>query len=139
MEDDKIIKITEGLDQLDLILESIVEIQRAKEKEDRGHTLLVLDDCLGLIKTIGNSYFASLCSRYRHYKLSIVVTTQNFRSVPVTCRYNATAYIIFKTNNRKELKKMEEELDGNFPFLEVYSKATDARYDFLYLNQEKRF
>ena len=136
MEDDKIIKITEGLDQLDLILESIVEIQRAKEKEDRGHTLLILDDCLGLIKTIGNSYFASLCSRYRHYKLSIVVTTQNFRSVPVTCRYNATAYIIFKTNNRKELKKMTEELDGNFPFLEIYNKATDARYDFLYLNQE---
>ena len=35
MEDDKIIKITEGLDQLDLILESIVEIQRAKEKDTR--------------------------------------------------------------------------------------------------------
>ena len=137
MKDDNIIKITENLREIDLILESIVEIQKAKANEEREHTLIILDDCLGLIKNHGQSYFATLCSKYRHFKLSIIITTQNFRAIPITCRYNATCYIIFKTNNRKELAKMEEELEGNFPFLETYAEATEERYNFLYLNLEK--
>ena len=137
MKDEEVVKITENLDQIDLILESIVEIQRAKDDKERGHTLIVLDDCLGLIKTSGHSYFSTLCSKYRHWKISIIVTTQNFRAIPVTARYNASNYIIFKTNNRKELDKMEEELDGNFPFLEVYDAATENRYNFLHLDMEE--
>jgi len=137
MKDDKIVKLTENLKEIDLILEAIVELQKAKDGDERGHTLIILDDCLGLIKNQGQSYFATLCSKYRHFKLSIIITTQNFRAIPITCRYNATAYIIFKTNNKKELMKMEEELDGNFPFLELYAEATAERYNLLYLSLEK--
>ena len=137
MKDEEVVKITEGLDQIDLILESIVEIQKAKSEEERDHTLIVLDDCLGLIKSTGHSYFATLCSKYRHWMISIIVTTQNFRAIPITARYNASHYIIFKTNNRKELEKFEEELDGNFPFLEIYAEATEKRYNFLYLDMEE--
>lgn len=134
--DDEVIKITENLEELDLILESIVELQKSKEKEKREHTLLVLDDTLGLIKAGRESYFSALCSKYRHFRLSLIITTQNFRALPPTCRYNATYYIIFKTNNRKELDKMYEELEGNFPFLDVYAEATHDKYNFLYLNME---
>ncbi len=35
MDDDKITKLTDSLEDLDLILQSIVEIQKSKEKEDR--------------------------------------------------------------------------------------------------------
>ena len=134
MKDDGIIKLTENLHDIDIILESIVEIQKTKPAEEREHQLIVLDDMLGLIKTAGQSYFSTLCSKYRHFKVTLWVTTQNFRSLPVTCRYNASHYIIFKTNNRKELDKMEEELSGNFPFLELYAEATEAKYNFLYLD-----
>ena len=134
MKDDGIIKLTENLSEIDLILESIVEIQKTKPAGEREHQLIVLDDMLGLIKTQGQSYFASLCSKYRHWKITLWVSTQNFRSLPVTARYNASHYIIFKTNNRKELDKMEEELSGNFPFLEVYAEATEQKYNFLYLD-----
>lgn len=135
--DETVIKITENLEEIDFILESIVEIQRAKEEDERDHTLIVLDDCLGLIKSSGHSYFATLCSKYRHWLISIVVTTQNFRAIPITARYNASNYIIYKTNNRKELEKMEEELDGNFPFLDIYAEATEERYNFLHLDMEE--
>jgi hypothetical protein len=137
MKDAEVVKITENLDQIDLILESIVEIQKAKDDDERDHTLIVLGDCLGLIRTSGHSYFSTLCSKYRHWKISIIVTTQNFRAIPITARYNASHYIIFKTNNRKELDKMEEELDGNFPFLEAYAEATEKRYNFLFLDMEE--
>lgn len=137
MKDDNIIKITENLTEIDLILESIVEIQKAKPKEEREHTLIVLDDMIGLLKPTGQSYFAALCSKYRHYKISLIVCVQSFRSLPPVCRANTTAYIIFKTNNDKELEKMEDEFSGNFPFDEVYEYATEERYQFLYLNLEK--
>lgn len=136
MKDDDIIKITDRLDQLDLILESIVEIQKQKLKDERTHTLIIMDDCLGLIKTLGGSYFATLCSKFRHWKLSLWVTTQNFRSLPPTCRYNSSSYIIFRTNNSKEQTKMQEEFEGNYPFHELYERATKERYSFLYLNME---
>jgi hypothetical protein len=137
MQDEEIIKITENLTEIDLILESIVEIQKAKPKDKRQHTLIVLDDMLGLLKNQGQSYFASLCSKYRHWKISIIVSVQSYRSLPPICRANSTAYIIFKTHNDKEHEKMVDEFSGNFPFDEVYEYATEERYNFLYLNLEQ--
>ena len=138
MDDEKVIKITDNLEDIDLILESIVELQKKKDKKDRKETLIILDDMLGLIKNQGQSFFAALCSKYRHFRLSLIISSQSFRALPPLCRYNATAYIIFKTHNKKELTKMQEEFEGNFPdFLKLYEDATSERYSFLYLNQEK--
>ena len=137
MKGEKIIKITENLTEVDLILESIVEIQKAKPKEEREHTLIVLDDMLGLLKNQGQTYFASLCSKYRHWKISIIVSVQSYRSLPPVCRASSSAYIIFKTNNDKEYEKMEDEFSGSFPFDEVYEYATETRYNFLYINLEQ--
>jgi hypothetical protein len=58
--------------------------------------------------------------------------------MPVVCRYNASGYIIFKTHNKKEFVKLEEELEGNFPnFDELYKEATEEKYNFLFLDMEK--
>ena len=138
MKDEKVLKVTEGLDDIDLILESIVELQKKKDKEERKETLIILDDMLGMIKNQGKSYFASLCSKYRHWKLSLIVTSQSFRALPIICRSNATGYIIFRTHNKKEFAKMEEEFEGNFPdCIDLYKDATNEKYSFLYLDQEK--
>ena len=138
MKDERIIKITDDLDNLDMILESIVQVQKerlqAKEKSD---TLLILDDCLGLLGQ-HNSYFSTLCSKYRHFRLSIIVTTQSFKSIPNITRYNSTAYILMRTFNKKQYIAMEEELEGSFPdFSRIYDAATSQRYSFLYLDMEK--
>ena len=77
-------------------------------------------------------------SKYRHWKLSLIVTSQSFRALPIICRSNATGYIIFRTHNKKEFAKMEEEFEGNFPdFIDLYKDATNEKYSFLYLDQEK--
>ena len=109
-----------------------------KKQEKLEPMLIVIDDCLGLIKSVGHSYFSNLCSKYRHWKLSLIITSQNFRSVPITCRYNASGYVLFATKNQKEYTKIEEELSGNFPnFAEMFSTATDEKYSFLFLDMEK--
>ena len=137
MQDEDIHKIVDGLEDLDLILQSIVEVQKQRLRDgEKSDTLLVLDDTLGLLGQ-HNSYFATLCSKYRHYRLSLIVTTQSFKHIPNVARYNATAYVIMETHNRKQLVALEEELGGNFPnFTELYKEATHERYSFLYLDME---
>ena len=131
---DEIIKITDNLEQLNEILKIIVNAQN--EEEEKESLLVVIDDCLGLLGS-NNSYFSTLCSKYRHYNMSIIVTTQNFRSIPLICRNNASSYIIFETHNKKEIEKMEDEFDGMYPnFLNLYKEATKKKYSFLYLDRE---
>jgi hypothetical protein len=131
--DEEIMKITEGLENLNEILEVIVDNQKKSDES----LLVVIDDCLGLIGG-DNNYFSTLCSKYRHFNISLIITTQNFRHIPITCRYNASGYILFKSHNKKEIEKLEEELGGMFPdFDSLYKEATKEKYSFLYLDMEK--
>ncbi len=134
-EDDDIIKIDDDLDNgaINEIIEQLIEEQNELEDDEREHKLLVLDDCLGFLK----QKLAYLCSRFRHYKISICISSQSFRSIPLICRVNSSAYILFRTHNKKELNKLDEEFSGNFPsFLDLYEKATKNKYSFLYLDNE---
>jgi hypothetical protein len=132
-EDEDIIKINDNLDDLDNILKAIVEDKDDDEETKKEQWLIVLDDMLGYIKA--RSYCSYLCSRYRHYNISLIFATQNFRSIPNIIRANATFYLIWKTNNKKEYNKYLEEFEGIFEHFEDYYKvATEKPYNFLYLD-----
>jgi DNA helicase HerA-like ATPase len=135
-EDDDILKISENLDKIDDIIKAIIEHKEEDKEEKEAYYLIIFDDMLGYIKP--KSYVSFLCSRYRHFKLSLIFTSQNFRSIPPIIRTNASAYLIFKSNNRKEYKKYVEEFEGVFEhFEEIYKIATEEPYNFLFLNLKK--
>ena len=130
-EDEEIIKL-DNPEDLDNILMKIVESQEEPENE-KEHLLIIIDDCLGYINK--GSYLNNLCTRYRHYRLSLIISSQDFRSIPNKIRQNATGYIIWKTNNKKEYNKIIEEFGGLFPdFEKYYITATDKPYNFLFMN-----
>jgi hypothetical protein len=132
-EDDDVVKITDKLDQLDEILKLLIEEKDKDEETRKEHYLIIFDDCLGFIKP--KSYVSFLCSRYRHYKTSLLFTSQNFRSIGPIIRTNATFYLIFKTPNKKEYKKYVEEFSGIFEdFEKMYLMACSEPYNFLYLD-----
>jgi len=132
-EDEDVIKVTDGLDDLDDILKTIVEAKQGDDDERKAFYLIILDDCLGYIKP--RSYATYLCSRYRHYKISLIITSQNFRSIPNVIRTNATFYLLFSTTNKKEYGKYVEEFSGLFrDFDKIYHQATFLPYHFLYLD-----
>jgi len=136
--DERVVKIVDDLNNLDLILESMVEVQKQRlKKKERSDTLLILDDCPGLLGH-HNSCFSTSCSEHRHFRLSIITTTQSFKAVPNICRHNATAYIPMRPFNKKQCVAMEEELEGNHPeFAELHKTATKERHSFLHLDMEK--
>jgi len=135
-DDEEITKICDNLHDIDLILKSLVDIQKSKIDQKNNHMLIILDDMLGYIKP--RSYLAFLCTRYRHFKISLIISSQSFRSIPNVVRTNASFYIIFSSTNNKEIGKQDEEFDGLFPnFKTLLKKATDKPYNFLYLDLKK--
>ena len=128
-------KITDDLHNIDAILEAIVELQEEEADDDDGikPCLIILDDMLGYLKP--HSYFEYLTTRFRHYKISLVVSTQSFRKIPSSARFNTTSFIVYKSHNQIELKKIHDEFEGNYAnFSDLYKEATDEKYSFLYLN-----
>lgn len=141
IEDDKNTIITgDKLKGIDDIVETIFKIQKEKvtaaerDKTVIPHLLMIFDDCLGML---GNK-FGNACSRHRHPRISMMVASQDFRSIPLLTRQNASHYMIYRTHNDKEVGKMAEEFGGQYGtkrFLELYQQATAERYSFLTLHK----
>jgi hypothetical protein len=134
-EDDDIIKIDqeEDLQYLDDILNDIVKSQKSKSKEEREPVLIVLDDCLDYLKK--SKRLDSLPSYSRHYNISIIITTQVYNALPTKLRKNASAYLIARIYNNKDLQNIEEEIGANFhDFRNNYDKATKEKYSFLFVD-----
>jgi hypothetical protein len=137
-EDDEIIKIHDekDLEQIDTILDEIVKMQKETPNDERQHKLIVLDDMIDYFTNHGR--LNTLPALSRHYKLSFIVCSQVYVGLPVKLRKNASAYMVFKIYNNKDLKTLEEEVGANFhEFIENYHTATEERYDFLYINNRE--
>jgi len=109
LDDDDVLKF-DNPEKLDDILKTVVESQN-EDNHKKEHTLIIIDDCLPLKR---GSYLTYLATRYRHFRISLIITSQDYRSVPNIIRANASGYLIFKTSNKKEYKKLEDEFGSLF-------------------------
>jgi len=125
----------EEIVNLEGILREIIKGQVAlkKKEEEMKRILIVLDDCVGYMKDV-----ALLTTKYRHYNLSLIITSQNFRSIPVITRNCAGILILFHLNSARELSKIDEEWGENFcpDFEKLAKKYTEHKYEFIVMNQE---
>lgn len=121
----------------DKMIQDLIASQKKYEREDMPTMLILLDDILSrdFKKTNDITY---LCSKFRHYEMSIFLTTQSFRSVGTIIRNNATNILIFRQNNSKELDKIKEEYSelcgSEERFMEYYNLAHDQPHSFLYID-----
>ena len=121
----------------DGILGGIIEQQKQFEDDERPFVGLVFDDILGSVKR--SSYLNHLVTRSRHYGVGLLaVSVQSFKSLGPTIRNNTNAFICGNLQNMSELDKISQEMSGMFggdeKFRKIYHKATEVRYDFLYLD-----
>ena len=134
-DDEDITKIWE-LDDLDGVIELILEEQKEKEKKDREPILILIDDCIDKLKS---KVLSSLCSRYRHYNISLIICSQYYKSFSPIIRANADYWCIYKNNLQKEVEKITEDFNMfNKDFERYYREATSKKYNFLYINQKTR-
>ena len=104
--------------------------------------LFVIDDFASTLKprdeTLQKLFFQS-----RHYGWSIVLLSQNYRSLPKGCRINCSDIFVFNVSNSKELKILEEELSNNQymgkDFIKMYTDCVSEPYSFMYRNRKGQF
>ena len=122
----------------DDILQEILNKQEQFEKKDRPKIMIVIDDSVGMIHS--NSTLTHFLSRYRHWNANVIISVQNFRSISVIGRSNATD--VFMMNgiiNAKELNKINEEWGGMVKdtLIPAYKKYASKPYSFLYIKLRK--
>jgi hypothetical protein len=120
----------------DSMIEMILDSQKAKEKKDRRHILIVCDDFgAGLLKPTASIF--KLCSVHRHYLISICFLYQSMRMCPPVVRSCMTALHLYRIPNAKEQEKAFEDLSfmGSKNMIQdLYDYSTDKPYQFLYID-----
>ena len=121
----------------DNVLAGIVQQQKAFDDDERPFIGLIFDDILGSVKR--SSYLNHLVTRSRHYGIGLLaISVQSFKAVGPTIRNNTNAFICMNLQNMSELSKISDEYSGMFGgddnFRKIYAKATEQRYNFLYLD-----
>jgi len=128
----------------DEVFDNLVEMikdennKRDKKGKRREQYLIVLDDMLGLIPKSASIWKTFV--RNRHANLNILISVQQYKSVPPVTRFNSITYIIFSTINRKELENIDMELNKKYPndlFKEKFLQKVQG-YDFLFINVPKQ-
>ena len=125
----------------DQMIKDLINQQKKHDREDMPTMLILLDDILSrdFKKTNDITY---LCSKFRHFEMSIFLSVQSFRAIGNICRNNATNVLVFKQQNNKELIKITEEygeLCGSEDlFMKYYNYAHDDQpYSFLYIDGQE--
>jgi len=121
----------------DNVLAGLIENQKQFDDDSRPFIGMIFDDILGSVKR--NSYLNHLVTRSRHYGVGLLaISVQSFKSVGPTIRNNVNAFICGNLQNMSELDKISQEysgmMGGDEKFRKIYKKATEQRYDFLYLD-----
>lgn len=128
----------EDIKQIEHVLKDIMKNQMKlhEEEEPMKRILIVLDDCIGYF----DDSLATLCSRYRHWSLSIIITSQQYRKIPLLIRNCAGHIIVFKLNNSKEIEKITDEWGEAYTtpanFESILRHSTEKKYNFLYMDNE---
>ena len=115
----------------------IAKLKEEKEKE-MYNICIVIDDFID-DKRISNNSKAlnSLFIRGRHSFISTICLIQKYISVSPMIRLNVSALMIFKLKNMKDLQALLDEtsaLINKKRLMEIYEKAIEQKYNFLYIN-----
>ena len=120
----------------------IVDAQKKRGDKRLYSILIIVDDFADSPSfTRHSSLLWMLYVRGRHYGISSISSVQRYRVLSPIIRANATALIIFKLRNVKELEALTEEnsaVVSRDRLREIYEEATSQPYGFLLINSVAR-
>ena len=132
-------------DDLENIIETQHKVTKLIKKEGRKKLfsiLIVVDDHADDPSfTRQSKLLHSLFTRGRHNSISTIVSTQKFAAIHPIIRVNASALIVYRLRNAKELQAFIEEVSGLITkkeLYDIYKMVTDEEYSFLYINLTAR-
>lgn len=118
------------------LMDKLSKINGNVKQEDAKHVLLILDDCCSDTNFRQSPSFKILCTRGRHFKLSLIITSQYLRQLAPVSRSNADWILVSQMNSQSNKILADEFLHGTLTkkeFISMYYKAT-SNYGFLVIN-----
>lgn len=118
------------------LIAKMTQVNAGKSEKDASHILLILDDLCSDTNFHQSKSFKKLCTRGRHVKISVIITSQYIYQIPPVARNNSD-FILCSQMNTQGLDLLSTEfLFGNLSkkdFIDLYYKNT-ADYGFLVIN-----
>lgn len=129
-------------------IEDLMKKQEAEKKKfDKGNLrqkflsrhLLVFDDCIsceGFNTQSLSGILNKLAFKGRHFRCSVLITTQAYKALPKKFRVNIPNWIFMKTYNEGERKAISEEQSNTMSekeFNSLFDKAIEDEYSFFYV------
>ena len=117
-------------------MDDIYESTEDYNKNRKRKVLIAFDDMISHVLSDKKAqqilkYFFIRC---RKLNISLCFLTQSYFSVPKDVRLNCKHYIIFKSNNKRELQNVaiNHSADVDYKdFIKIYKKCTENLYNFL--------
>ena len=91
--------------------------------------------------TRNSKLFHQLYIRGRHFAISTITSTQVFKAISPVIRKNITSLMLYRLRNYSDLEAFLDELSAVYnkkTLLQLYKKATDEPYGFLYVDLTAR-
>lgn len=108
-------------------------------KKNADDILLVYDDCISAKKFWGSDSVLKMLLNSRHYKISVIITTQAYKLLPKSLRLNMSFVVLFYTANAKELQSIYEENSSSIgwkKFEKIFNETTEKPYNSLVINYQ---
>jgi hypothetical protein len=122
-----------------IIAEQKLVIEKfGKSYADR--VLMLFDDTASQKKFWNSQAVQQLMFNSRHYRVSLIITTQAFHAIPKSLRLNMSMIIVYYTANATELKSIYEENSSNLNFNQFKkifdTVCNDRPFNFLTINYQ---
>jgi len=109
-------------------------------KENANNILVCYDDCISHRNFFKSESILTCLFLSRHYKISLIITSQNYKTMPLALRNNMSFICLWITYNTDQLKAIYEEngVSGNFKqFLEIYKTTCEFKpFHFMVINYQ---
>ena len=120
----------------------VVDYMKQHDHKTLYQILIIVDDFADSPEFTRNSKLLhQLYIRGRHQAISTITSTQVFKAISPVIRKNITSLMLYRLRNYSDLEAFLEELSAVYnkkTLLELYKKATDEPYGFLYVNLSAR-
>ena len=126
------------------LLKTLIEEQKAiintYGKSMADHILLIYDDTISNKRFWNSEAIQQLFFNSRHYKISIIITSQNYKSLPKALRLNMSQMLLYFTANQDELKSVYSENSSSLGFKnfeQIYRDICQSKpFHFLLINYQ---
>jgi hypothetical protein len=112
-------------------LAEIIEMQ--KMSQDNSQVLIIFDDMMMDIIKDKTGLFSKLVANRRHLGISLIAISQVFNRIPSKYRKMFSDFILFRTNNKKEISFFGNELTAfsESEFVKIFLELLKNPHDFL--------